>query len=259
MKVLYAGDACTKIGPMFIASPFNLEMKGVSHHVWGKPLIEALTKDGIEVKHLSNDEAIGEFPRTEEELAEYDAIILSDCESEVLSLFPFWMENTPLPRTDRLRAIRNYTRNGGGLLMIGGWSSFSGRFGTAAYYDTPVEEALPVTCLKGMDDRVEVPAGVKVKVSKDGQKHAIMKGIPWDQAPVFEGFNKIVPKQGSKVLATIGDEEIDFPLLVVDEYGKGRSAAFSSDCSPHWAQYFQPWEYYGQFWVQLIRWLAGNK
>jgi len=28
--------------------------------------------------------------------------------------------------------------------MIGGWSSFSGRFGTAAYQGTPVEEALPV-------------------------------------------------------------------------------------------------------------------
>ncbi len=47
--------------------------------------------------------------------------------------------------------------------MIGGWSSFSGRYGTAAYYDTPVEEALPVNCLKGADDRVETPEGVKVK------------------------------------------------------------------------------------------------
>ena len=193
MKVLYAGDACTKIGPVFVASPFNLEVKGVSHHIWGQPLIDALVADGIEVKHLTNDQAIGEFPRTEEELAEYDVVIISDCESEVLSLHPFWVAGTPLPRTDRMRAIRNYTRNGGGLLMIGGWSSFSGRFGTAAYYDTPVEEALPVNCLKGMDDRVEVPAGVKVKVLESG--HPIMKGIPWESAPVFEGFNKIIPKR----------------------------------------------------------------
>ena len=49
MKVLYAGDACTKIGPVFVASPFNLEVKGVSHHIWGQPLIDALTADGIEV------------------------------------------------------------------------------------------------------------------------------------------------------------------------------------------------------------------
>ena len=51
MKVLYAGDACTKIGPVFVASPFNLEVKGVSHHIWGQPLIDALTAGGIEVKH----------------------------------------------------------------------------------------------------------------------------------------------------------------------------------------------------------------
>ena len=254
MKVLYAGDACTKIGPLFVASPFNLEVKGVSHHIWGQPLIDALKKDGIDVKHLRNDEAITEFPRTVEELSQYDALIISDCECEVLSLFPFWIPGTPLPRTNRLRAIRDYVKQGGGLIMIGGWSSFSGRFGTAAYYDTPVEEALPVTCLKGADDRVETPEGVKVKLlDKD---HPIVKNIPWENAPVFEGFNKIIPKEGSNVIAVIGDEEIESPLLVTWEYGKGRSAAFASDCSPHWAEYFQPWEYYGQFWVQTMRWLG---
>ncbi|MDR1651000.1 MAG: glutamine amidotransferase [Synergistaceae bacterium] len=256
MKVLYAGDACTKVGPVFIASPFNLEVKGVSHHIWGQPLIDALGKNGIEVKHLTNDQAISEFPRTVEDLSEYDALIISDCEAEVLSLYPFWIPGTPLPRTDRLRAVRDYVKGGGGLLMIGGWSSFSGRFGTAAYYDTPIEEALPVNCLKGADDRVEVPAGVRVKVQvKD---HPILKDIPWDEAPVFEGFNKIIPKEGSTVLATIGDEEIEYPLLVTWRYGSGRSAAFSSDCSPHWAEYFQPWEYYGQFWVQVVRWLGAK-
>ena len=141
--------------------------------------------------------------------------------------------------------------------MIGGWSSFSGRFGTGAYYDTPVEEALPVNCLKGADDRVEVPAGVKVKVLD--KAHPIMQDIPWEEAPVFEGFNKIIPKEGANVIATIGDEEIESPLLVTWSYGKGRSAAFASDCSPHWAEYFQPWEYYGKFWVQAVRWLAGEE
>lgn len=254
MKVLYAGDACTKIGPVFVASPFNLEVKGVSHHIWGQPLIDALEGAGIQVTHLTNDDAIGKFPRTVEELSEYNVVIISDCEAEVLELFPFWMPDEPLPRTDRMRAIRDYTKNGGGLLMIGGWSSFSGRFGTGGYYDTAVEEALPVNCLKGMDDRVEVPAGVNVKV--EDEEHPILRGIPWQEAPVFEGFNKIVPKEGAQVLATIGDEEINYPLLVTWDYEKGRSAAFASDCSPHWAQYFQPWEYYGQFWIQLIKWLG---
>lgn len=64
--------------------------------------------------------------------------------------------------------------------------------------------------------------------------HPILKDIPWNEAPGFEGFNKIIPKEGAQVLATIGDDEDQYPLLVTWEYGKGRSMAFASDCSPHW-------------------------
>lgn len=256
MKVLYAGDACSKIGPLFVASPFNLEVKGFSHHIWGQPLIDALTKGGIEVTHMTNEQAISDFPRTVEGLSNYDVLIISDCECEVLSLYPFWIPGTPLPRTNRLKAIREFTRNGGGLLMVGGWTSFSGRFGHGGYYDTPVEEALPVTCMKGIDDRVETPEGVNVNIKKPD--HPIMKGIPWQDCPVFEGFNRIFPKEGSDVLATIGEGEDESPLVVTWQFGKGRAMAFASDCSPHWAEYFQPWEYYGQFWRQAITWLAGK-
>ncbi|WP_162991019.1 glutamine amidotransferase [Biomaibacter acetigenes] len=256
MKVLYAGDACTKLGPVFIASPFNLEMKGMSHHVWGQPLIDALKSDGNEVTHMTNEQAIADFPRTVEELSQYDVIIISDCECEVLSLYPFWIPGTPLPRTNRLKAIREFTRQGGGLLMIGGWTSFSGRFGHGGYYDTPVEEALPVNCLKGLDDRVETPEGATVRIKKPD--HPIVRGIPWEDAPLFEGFNKIIPKDGAEVIATISDGEKEYPLIVTWTFGRGRAMAFASDCSPHWAQYFQPWEHYGQFWCQAIKWLGSN-
>ncbi|MFO7623656.1 MAG: glutamine amidotransferase [Anaerolineales bacterium] len=254
MKVLYAGDAAAKIGPVFVASPFNVEVKGFSIHVWGQPLIDAMKEGGIDVLHMTNEVAISEFPRTVEGLSEYDVIILSDIECEVLALYPFWIPGTELPRTNRLKAIREYTRNGGGLLMVGGWTSFSGRFGHGGYYNTPVEEALPVTCLKGLDDRVETPEGVHVNVHD--KTHPILRGIPWEECPVFEGFNRIIPKEDAKVLATIGEGEDENPLVVVWEFGKGRAMAFSTDCSPHWAQYFQPWEYYGQFWRQSMRWLA---
>ena len=73
----------------------------------------------------------------------------------------------------------------------------------------------------------------------------------------LKGLNKIIPKEGAQVLATIGDDEDQYPLLVTWEYGKGRSMAFASDCSPHWAASFQPWEYYGQFWVQALEWVGG--
>ena len=176
MKILYAGDAAAKIGPIFVASPFNVEVKGFSTHIWGQPLIDALEEGDIEVHHMTSEVAIAEFPRTVEGLSEYDALILSDIECEVLALYQFWIPGVELPRTNRLKAIREYTRQGGGLLMVGGWTSFSGRFGHGGYYDTPVEEALPVTCLKGVDDRVETPEGVHVNVMD--AEHPISERYP---------------------------------------------------------------------------------
>lgn len=255
IKVLYAGDSSYNVGPVFIASPFNVEVKGFSTNIWGQPLIDALKAEGdIEVNHMTSHRAIADFPRTVEDLSQYDAVIISDCECEVLALFQFWIPGTPLPRSNRLKAIREYTRNGGGLLMVGGWTSFSGRFGHGGYYNTPIEEALPVTCMKGIDDRIETPEGVCVKITNPD--HPILGGIPWKDCPVFEGFNKIFPKPGADVLAIIGEGEDENPLVVTWDFGKGRSMAFASDCSPHWAAYFQPWEYYGKFWRQAVRWLA---
>lgn len=256
MKVLYAGDAASTIGPIYVASPFNVEVKGFSSHIWGQPLIDSLKQGSIDVTHMPNEVAITAFPRTMEGLSEYDAVILSDCECEVLALYPFWIPGAEVPRTNRLKAIREYTRNGGGLLMVGGWSSFSGRFGHGGYYDTSVEEALPVNCLKGLDDRIETPEGVHVNIKIPD--HPVVKDIPWNECPVFEGFNKILPKEGAQVLATIGEGEDENPLIVVWEYGKGRSMAFASDCSPHWAAFFQPWNCYGQFWRQSVQWLGGK-
>ncbi len=63
-------------------------------------------------------------------------------------------------------------------------------------------------------------------------EHPVLKGIPWKDCPVFEGFNRIQPKPGAKVLATIGEGEDENPLVVVWEFGKGRAMAFSTDCSP---------------------------
>ena len=44
---------------------------------------------------------------------------------------------------------------------------------------------------------METPEGVNVTILK--LEHPIVAGIPWDQCPVFEGFNKIIPKEGADV------------------------------------------------------------
>lgn len=82
----------------------------------------------------------------------------------------------------------------------------------------------------------------------------MFEGIPSDW-PNFLGYNKLIsnPRKGT-VLATIGTRD---PFVAVGEFGKGRSAVFASDCSPHWAPpEFCNWEYYGVFWRNLINWLG---
>lgn len=253
IKVLYVGDAAGVLGPTYIASPFNVENKGFSIHIWCQPVLDALNDDpGIEVDHLTNWDAYRDFPKTPEDFTKYNVVILSDVESEVLLLYPEWTRAPMGP--NRLKSLRDYTANGGGLCMNGGWSSFSGRFGTAAYQGTPVEEALPVNCIPAGDDRVETPEGTWVEVlDKD---HPITKGIPWDECPCFLGYNRIIAKEGSHIIArTKGTHD---PFIVTGDFGKGRSMAFASDISPHWAVAFQKWEHYGEIFRRIVRWLAGE-
>ena len=66
------------------------------------------------------------------------------------------------------------------------------------------------------------------------------------------GYNRVAPKTKAEVLLTIGDD----PLLAVWSYGRGRVAAFTSDCAPHWAPpEFLNWAGYRGLWVNLVRWL----
>jgi len=48
------------------------------------------------------------------------------------------------------------------------------------------------------------------------------------------------------------------PLIVAGGYGRGRAAAFTSDCGPHWCPPpFVAWDGYDQMWQQLLAWVSG--
>jgi uncharacterized membrane protein len=181
------------------------------------------------------------------ELERFDAVILSDIGADTLLLHPDTFDRGQ--RTvDRLRLLVDYTAAGHGLLMVGGYMSFSGFEGKARYQNTALADALPVRML-GYDDRVETPHGVIPSVRTS---HVVLDGLS-DQWPYFLGYNRLVAKPNTHVVLAVDDD----PLLVLGEYGHGRAAAFASDCSPHWGSpEFLAWLGYGQFWTQLIRWVA---
>jgi uncharacterized membrane protein len=247
MRVLLAGESWVT---------HSIHVKGVdsfdtSTYTEGAGrLIEALETAHIEVDYLPGHLVPARFPATAADLAGYGAVILSDIGANSLLLAPATFEHSEAA-PNRLASVEQYVREGGGLLMIGGYLSFAGIEGKARYHDTPVEAALPVT-ISSHDDRAERPEGVLPAVVQPG--HPVLDGVPADW-PALLGYNRLTSKSATQVLVRCDAD----PLLVVGSHGAGRSAAFASDCAPHWCPPpFMAWPGYNPLWGNLLTWLCGQ-
>ncbi len=214
------------------------------------PLRSALESTGSHVDYMPNHVAATEFPDTPEALKAWDVVILSDIGANTLLLHPDTFERSAV-KPDRLVAIRDYVTAGGGLVMVGGYLTFQGIDGKARYAGSPVEEALPVTLLQG-DDRVEAPSGALPSIRL--VDHPIVAGLPTDW-PALLGYNRVSAQEEADLVVSVGDD----PLVVAGEFGRGRSAVFTSDCGPHWCPPpFVAWDGYAPMWDNIIRWVAGS-
>jgi hypothetical protein len=139
-------------------------------------------------------------------------------------------------------------KRGAGLVMLGGWESFFGRLGE--YHQTPLAEALPVV-MQQSDDRHNCAQPCLIHKAVD---HPILAGLPWDQPPGIGGFNILTAKPGAQTLfdavefaSRQSGDEFQFvrgqqwPLLVVGQYGRGRTAALATDVAPHWVGGLVDW------------------
>ena len=245
MKILYAGDSPA-------GGPANY-------------LLGILRSIRAEVTHVPPSDIL----TPEISLKKYDAVILSD----------FSKKNLP-PAAEK--NLVKQIENGAGLLMVGGWGSFSGPFG--GWRGSEIEKLLPVQCLTG-DDRLNFPGGACLTFKGE---HPALKGIPIENAPVICGLNQVQPKPSGKVVLTVRRvlydgkavrlEPREHPLLIIaDAKGKrGRSAALATDFAPHWCGGLIDWgaksvklpvvkdirieigETYLKFGSQLISWTAGK-
>lgn len=210
----------------------------------------ALESGGWQVDYQPAHVAARAFPFDRAALSKYDCVMLSDIGANTLLLHPdTFVRSAVLP--NRLHAIRDYVAAGGGFVMIGGYLTFQGIEAKGQYAGTAIEEILPVT-LSRTDDRVECPQGAHPRVSE--RAHPIVAGLE-AQWPHLLGFNRVTPKAGGTVIATVDTD----PLVVAGHYGKGRTVAFTSDCAPHWAPAsFVEWPGYAVLWQQLAAWASGK-
>ncbi|MEE6280205.1 glutamine amidotransferase [Georgenia sp. MJ170] len=213
-------------------------------------LLEVLGEAGHEVHHLRSHDVAELFPRTLEELSAYDVVLLSDIGANSLLLSPdVFTRGRPAP--NRLKLLAEWVEQGGGLAMFGGYLSFQGFQAKANYHRTAVEAVLPVS-ISPYDDRVETPEGIGG--ARTAVAHPITDGLA-QEWPILLGYQRLEAKDDAVVLATIEDA----PLLAVREVGRGRTLAFASDVSPHWApDEFMDWPGYAQLFDRSVRWLAGE-
>jgi uncharacterized membrane protein len=244
-KVLLVCESWTSLG--LHLKGFALYTTG-AYEEGGKPLIDALEGAGHSVDYLPNHRIPERYPTDTAALAKYDVVIFSDVGADTFVLHPDTLVRSIL-RPNTLKVTADYVAKGGALLMIGGFMSFSGFGGNARYQNTVLADVLPVTML-GYDDRIECPEGVEPIPSA---KHPVLAGVHGDW-PALLGYQRVIAKRGMATVLTVRDD----PLLVLGHHEKGRAAAFTSDCSPHWGSpAFVGWPGYARFWSNLIGWLAG--
>jgi uncharacterized membrane protein len=181
---------------------------------------------------LQWDHLVDEDPIPKEKFKQrYNLIILSDYR---YASFTVGSESWLVQQVDE----------GAGLLMIGGWASFTGLVGH--YKGSAVEKLLPVECVHG-DDRVHRPGGA---VLRPVGKPDLFQNLQWSQPPTVCGYHHVQVKKQTQTLLAFHDLDLSgaepkwgtsHPALVVGWAGKGRTAAFLTDCAPHWAGGLVDW------------------
>lgn len=174
----------------------------------------------------------------------YAAIILSDYR---------YASFTNCSREWLLDEVRD---RGAGLIMIGGWGSFTGLVG--GYARTPIEQLLPVRCVP-KDDRVNWASGSVLTVNDDlrltndeARRRSNRRSsiVNRHSLPIVCGYHRTVPKSGTRTWLSLRDLRFrrgraslgkPHPLLVTGTAGAGRTAAFLTDCAPHWAGGLVDW------------------
>ena len=164
-----------------------------------------------------------------------DAVILSDC------------ARRQMPATTQKR-IRERVDQGMGLLMIGGWASFTGQIG--GWHGSVIESVLPVRCIP-KDDRCNFPSGALIIEEK---RHPMFRGFSFSNPPSVCGLNRVEVKPTAHVILSARPIESSpgkipnirlsrstYPLLIVDGEPKRRVAALTTDVAPHWSGGLVDW------------------
>ncbi len=208
------------------------------------------TQNKIYRQGVSNPKELEDgFPSKVEDLFDYQAIILGSVEAGYFT-------------TTQRDLIREFVdRRGGGLLFLGG------RFALAdgGYQAEPFPELLPVELPRRTGTFVREPAYAALTPAGRESLICRIEDDPranverWKKLPYLANYQDAgTPKPGALLLASMTAGGAKLPLLVTENYGRGRTAVFATAGSWRW-QMLQPLAdmSHETFWRQLLRWLSG--
>lgn len=207
---------------------------------------------GEDDPHAGESElALIEFPVNElftVHLRSFDAIILQDIDAIRYKL------------AQHLPALAHYVESGGGLIMVGGPSSFAG----GNYARTPIDAVLPVEQVSSNDDYDPAPfVPAYTDAGREAPITRALRDLVGEDLPTMHGANLLGPaRPGSIVLwehprLTVNGGRM--PILALGEVGDGRSIALAVD-DTHQLAFGQfaakvAGRGYGALWDGLLGWL----
>lgn len=193
------------------------------------------------------------FPKTAEELFEYQAVILDDIEHDFFT-------------QDQQSLLRRFiTERGGGLLVLGGQESMRG----TGFRNSVLAQLLPIYGEEVASEEKRTPL-VRYELTREGWLHPFLRTMDTEagqrdrqsQMPPFEVLNRTRDiKPGASVLAeAISLDETKVPALVTQRFGKGKTSALMIGDMWRWGLHHDgPGEApLYQSWRQMIRWLISD-
>jgi uncharacterized membrane protein len=209
------------------------------------------TENKIYRQGISNPQELADgFPVRAEDLFGYAGIIIGSVEAGYF---------TPVQQ-DLLREFVD--RRGGGLLWLGGHSSLA----DGVWAGSSLVDLLPVVLPSHKNTFHRAPAYAELASAGTDNLICRLADDPsanaqrWKKLPYLMDYQEAgTPKPGAAVLAEMRAGGEKYPMLITQNYGRGRTAVLATSGTWRWQMSMPLGDTSHQmFWQQLLRWLAAD-
>jgi uncharacterized membrane protein len=191
------------------------------------------------------------FPVKAEDLFDFSGLIIGDMQASYFSP----------AQQDLIREFAN--RRGGGVLFLAGRETLS----DGGYQHSPLAELLPVRLLDRKETFHRDPG--TFELTPQGRDSVICRleekpdrnAERWKKMPALKDFQEVgEAKPGAVTLAEVNAAgKKRSPLLVTQNYGRGRTALFATSGSWTWRMLQDHTDRtHAMFWQQLLRWVISD-